>query len=99
LGLGIDALRTLSVVAIVFGSQAAIYAIRGRSRFWGLRPTVWLVISSIADLLIITTLATRGIAMASIPMAFVACEFAGAIALFLILDTVKICTFARLGLT
>jgi H+-transporting ATPase len=99
LGLGIDALRTLSVVAIVFGSQAAIYAMRGRNRFWGLRPTVWLVISSIADLFIITTLATRGIAMASVPMSIVACEFAGAIALFLILDTVKICTFARLGLT
>jgi H+-transporting ATPase len=99
LGLGIDALRTLSVVAIVFGSQAAIYAIRGRSRFWGLRPTVWLVISSIADVLIITTLATRGIAMASVPMAFVAYEFAGAIALFFILATVKICTFSRLGLT
>jgi H+-transporting ATPase len=99
LGLEIDALRTLSVVAIVFGSQAAIYAMRGRSRFWGLRPTVWLVISSIADLFIITTLATRGIAMASVPLSIVAFEFAGAIALFLILDTVKICTFARLGLT
>ena len=99
LGLGIDALRTLSVVAIVFGSQAAIYAIRGRSRFWGLRPTLWLVISSIADLLIITTLATRGIAMASVPMSFVACEFGAAVVLFLILDTVKIYAFPRLGVT
>jgi H+-transporting ATPase len=99
LGLGIDALRTLSVVAIVFGSQAAIYAIRGRSRFWGLRPTLWLVISSIADLLIITTLATRGIAMASVPMSFVACEFGAAVVLFLILDTVKIYAFPRLGLS
>jgi H+-transporting ATPase len=99
LGLGIDALRTLSVVAVVFGSQAAIYAIRGRSRFWGLRPTLWLVISSIADLLIITTLATRGIAMASVPMSFVACEFGAAVALFLILDTVKIYAFPRLGLS
>jgi len=99
LGLGIDALRTLSVVAIVFGSQAAIYAIRGRSRFWGLRPTLWLVISSIADLLLITTLATRGIAMASVPMSFVACEFGAAVVLFLILDTVKIYAFPRLGLS
>jgi H+-transporting ATPase len=99
LGLGIEALRTLSVVAIVFGSQAAIYAIRGHSRFWGLRPTVWLVMSSIADLLIITTLATCGIAMAPLPMSVVAAEFAAAIALFLVLDTVKIPVFGRLGLS
>jgi hypothetical protein len=46
--------------------------------------------SSIADLLIISTLATRGIAMASLPMSIVACEFAATIAFFLILDTVKI---------
>jgi hypothetical protein len=40
---GIEALRTLSVVAIVYGSQATIYALRGRRHLWGLRPTVWLV--------------------------------------------------------
>jgi H+-transporting ATPase len=61
---GIAALRTLSVVAIVYGSQATIYALRGRRQLWGLRPTVWLVASSVADILIISTLAIRGIAMA-----------------------------------
>src|SRR5271154_6770823 len=39
---GIEALRTLSVVAIVYGGQATIYALRGRRHLWGLRPTVWL---------------------------------------------------------
>jgi H+-transporting ATPase len=66
LGLGVEALRTLSVVAIVYGSQATIYAIRDRHHFWGLRPTLWLLLSSIADLLIISTLATLGFAMARI---------------------------------
>jgi len=98
-GLGIEALRTLSVVAIVYSSQATIYAIRGRRRFWGLRPTVWLVMSSIADLLIISVLATRGIAMAPLPVLVVACEFAAAIAFFLILSAFKIPVFARLGLS
>ncbi|MFZ3188558.1 MAG: HAD-IC family P-type ATPase, partial [Candidatus Sulfotelmatobacter sp.] len=56
---GIEALRTLSVVAIVYGSQATIYALRGRRHLWGLRPTVWLVASSVADILIISTLAIR----------------------------------------
>src|SRR6202451_3862821 len=49
---GIEALRTLSVVAIVYGGQATIYALRGRRHLWGLRPTVWLVASSVADILI-----------------------------------------------
>jgi H+-transporting ATPase len=99
MGLGIEALRTLCVVAIVYGGQATIYAIRGRRRFWGLRPTIWLVMSSIADLFIISTLATRGIAMAPLPMSVVACEFAAAIGFFLILDVVKTPVFARLELS
>ncbi len=99
LGLGMEALRTLSVVAIVYGSQATIYSIRGRGRLWGLRPTVWLVMSSIADVLIISVLATRGLAMAPLSMSVVACEFAAAIAFFLILGILKTPVFARLGLS
>jgi H+-transporting ATPase len=96
---GIEALRTLSVVAIVYGSQATIYALRGRSHLWGLRPTVWLVASSVADILIISTLAIRGIAMAPLPAPVLAYEFGAAIIFGLILDGVKIPVFARLGIS
>jgi H+-transporting ATPase len=96
LRLGIEALQTLSVVAIVYGSQATIYAIRDRQHFWGLRPTVWLVLSSVADLMIISTLAVRGIAMAPLPASVLACEFAAAFVFWLILDGLKIPIFARL---
>jgi H+-transporting ATPase len=41
-------------VAIVYASQATLYAIRGRHHLWGLRPTIWLVLSSVADVLIIS---------------------------------------------
>jgi H+-transporting ATPase len=99
LRLGIEALRTLSVVAIVYGSQATIYAIRERRHLWGTRPTIWLVCSSVADLLIISTLAIRGIAMAPLPLPVVACEFAAAIAFGLILDAVKLPVFARLEIS
>ena len=68
---GIEALQTLSVVGIVFGSQATIYVIRGRQHLWGLRPSLLLVLSSVADVLIISTLAVRGIAMAPLPIAAV----------------------------
>ena len=96
LHLGIEALQTLSVVGIVFGSQATTYVIRGRQHMWGLRPSTWLVLSSVADILIISTLAALGIAMAPLPIAVIAGEFAAAIAFGLVLDMVKIPVFARL---
>ena len=98
LRLGIEALRTLCVVAIVFGSQATIYALRARRSMWGLRPTTWLVFCSLADVLTITVLASRGIAMAPLSISTLACEFAAAVVYGVILDGIKIPIFARLGI-
>jgi H+-transporting ATPase len=97
--LGIEALQTLSVVGIVFGSQATTYVIRGRQHLWGLRPSIWLVLSSVADVLIISTLATFGIAMAPLPIAVIAIVFLAAIAFGAILDVVKIPVFAHLHIS
>ncbi len=99
LHLGIEALRTLSAVGIVFGSQATTYVIRGRQHLWGLRPSLTLVLSSVADVLIISTLAVRGIAMAPLTLSIVTCELAAAIAFGLLLDLVKIPVFARLRIS
>jgi H+-transporting ATPase len=99
MGFGVEALRTLSVVGIVYASQATLYAIRGRHHLWGLRPTIWLVLSSIADVLIISILAIRGIAMAPLPLSVIASEFGAAIVFGLILIGVKMPVFARLGIS
>jgi H+-transporting ATPase len=99
MGLGMEELRTLSVVAIVYGSQATIYAIRDRRHLWGLRPTLWLVLSSAADILIISTLAIRGMAMAPLPLPVLASVFAAAVVFGLLLDIVKIPVFARLKIS
>jgi H+-transporting ATPase len=99
LHLGIQALQTLCVVGIVFGSQATTYVIRGRQRLWGLRPSTWLVLSSVADILIISTLAVFGIAMAPLPVALIACEFTAAIVFGVLLDVIKIPVFARLRIS
>jgi H+-transporting ATPase len=96
LQLGEEALRTLCVVAIIFGSQAATYAIRDRQHFFGLRPTLWVIVSSVADIIIISALAIRGVAMAPLPISVVAGEFAAAIAFGFLLAGVKIQVFARL---
>jgi H+-transporting ATPase len=99
LHLGIAALQTLCVVGIVFGSQATTYVIRGRQHLWGLRPSIWLVLCSMADVLIISALAAFGIAMAPLPVTVIACEFAAAIGFGAVLDVVKIPVFARLGIS
>lgn len=96
---GIEELRTLSVVAIVFGCQATTYVIRGRGHLWGLRPSMWLVMSTVADITIISTLAIGGIAMAPLPPVVIASEFAAALAFGAILDGIKIPVFARLGIS
>jgi H+-transporting ATPase len=99
LRLSVSEVQTLAVVAIIYGSQAMMYAIRERRHFWGLRPTMWVILSSVADLAIISTLAVRGIAMAPLPFTIVACEFAGALVFAAILNGVKIPVFARLSIS
>jgi H+-transporting ATPase len=96
MGLGIAALRTLAFIALVFGSQATLYAIRQRRHVWGSRPSLWLVLSSVTDVAIAATLAVGGVAMRPILALAVAGTLAAAIALALVLDLVKVPVFARL---
>jgi H+-transporting ATPase len=86
-------------VGIVFGSQATLYVIRGRQHLWGLRPSIWLVLSSIADVLIISILAALGIAMTPLPIAVIVGEFVAAIAFGVVMDLVKFPIFARLRIS
>ena len=96
LGLGLQALRTLAFTALVFGSQATIYAIRERRRLWASVPSGWLVASSVADILIASSLAISGIAMAPLPVLVIAATFGASVAFSLVLDLIKAPVFARL---
>ena len=98
LGFGIGALRTLSFLGLVFGSQATIYAIRQRQYMWGSRPSPWLAASSAADILIASILAVGGIAMTPLPVLTIACTLAAAAAFAFVLDMAKVPVFVRLGI-
>ena len=98
IGLGTLALQTLAFVALVFGSQATIYAIRERRHLWGTRPSLWLAVSSVADIAIAATLAVGGVATAPVPAWAVAGTLAAAVAFAFVLDMVKVRVFARLGI-
>ena len=85
-GSPVGALQTLGFVVIVFGNQATTYTNRERRHLWSSRPSSWLLISSVADLLIASTLAVRGIAMTPLPAWLVAGTLAAAAAFAIILD-------------
>ena len=99
LHLDIDHLRTLCVIALVYGSQAVTYAIRDRQHFRGLAPTKWLVMSTTADILFISLLANRGVEMSSLPLRILVLEFLAATVFFFLLNVAKIPVFRRLNIT
>ncbi|HEV7982366.1 MAG TPA: HAD-IC family P-type ATPase [Xanthobacteraceae bacterium] len=96
MNLEIGALRTLAFAALVFGSQATIYAIRERRHFWRSRPSLWVAVSSVADIVIASTLAIAGIAMTPLPALVLAGTLGAAVAFTVVLDAVKVPVFVRL---
>ncbi len=98
LRLDTEEVRTLTFIAVVFGSQSMIYAIRERRHLWNSRPSGWLIASSLADILIASALALAGVAMAPLPAGIVAGTLLTAAMLAFLLDLVKLPVFARLGL-
>jgi len=82
-------------VALVFGSQTTLYAIRERQRLWS-RPSLWLNLSSLANVLIVSTLAVVGVLMAALPITLVAGTLASAVGFGVALAAVKMPIFKRL---
>jgi H+-transporting ATPase len=98
LGLGVEVLQTLAFVTIVFGNQATTYTNRERQHLGSSRPSPWLVGSSALDLLVASTLATRGIAMAPLSIFVVGGILVAAVIFAFILDFAKVPVFKRLGI-
>jgi H+-transporting ATPase len=99
MGFTISALQTLAFVVIVFGNQATTYTNRERRHLWSSRPSIWLLISSVADLLIASALAVGGFGMTPLPVWVIAGTLFAAAAFAIILDLVKVPVFQRLGIT
>jgi H+-transporting ATPase len=95
LGLSIGALQTMAFLAVVFGNEASLYALRARQRLWSM-PSRWLVLSSVADVLIASTLAACGIVMTALPVTLVAGTLAAAVAFALVADVAKFPVLKRL---
>ena len=98
MNLGTEALRTWPLQPWCSAARRRIYAIRQRRHLWGSRPSLWLAVSSVADILIASILAIGGIAMTPLPALVVAGTLAAAAVFAFVLDIVKVPVFARLGI-
>jgi H+-transporting ATPase len=65
---------------------------------WSSRPSPIVLIASIADVLIIPTLAAIGIFMKPLPPSIIFAVFGSASVLALVLDIIKVAVFRSLGM-
>ncbi|MDA8251466.1 MAG: HAD-IC family P-type ATPase, partial [Rhodospirillales bacterium] len=98
LGMGIAQLRALAFATLVFGSQATVYVVRERRRLWASAPSVWIVLSSVADVAIASALVLTGTLAGPLPAGLVAALLLATAAFALLLDAGKRVVFARLNL-
>ena len=98
LQLDIETLRTLTLVNNVCNGQALYYVVRERRRIWSSRPSTIVVVCSVADLLIVPTLALTGTLMAPLSFRIVVGVFVLAIVFAFVLDAVKAVVFRVLGM-
>ncbi len=97
LHLPLPQLQTLIFVMLVFSGQGTVYLVRERRHFWRSRPGHWLLLSSAADIVIVSFLAVRGILMTAIAPALVAGILVLVLAYLVIADFLKIRVFRTLG--
>jgi H+-transporting ATPase len=76
-----------------------MYTNRERRHLWSSCPSIWVIVSSTADLLIASTLAIGGIAMTPLPAWTVAGTLAAAAVFAVVLDLLKVPAFLRLGIS
>jgi H+-transporting ATPase len=91
-------IQTLAFITLVFGSQASIYVVRERRRLWASAPSGWIVLSSLADIGIATTLALTGTLTEALPVALVSALLGVVMVFAVMLDWCKRGVFIRLGL-
>jgi H+-transporting ATPase len=101
LGLTVGQMQTLTFVMLVFAGQAVVYVLRERGRMWRSRPVMPMMLFSLADIAIVSTLAIGGILMRSIPVAVIILLLLATAVFAVALDQVKIMVLAsspsRLG--
>ncbi len=96
LGLNTGQIQTLIFIMFVFDVQALVYVLRERGRLWSSRPSLPMMLFSLADIAVVSALASCGILMQPLPVRVVATLFAATLVFALLLDQVKVAVFRHL---
>ena len=95
LGLTIGQMQTLTFVMLVFAGQAVVYVLRERGRMWRSRPVMPMMLLSLVDITIVSTLAIGGILMRPLPITVIVMLLIVTAAFAIALDQVKVMVLAR----
>jgi H+-transporting ATPase len=90
LRLPLPQLQTLVFITLVFTGQGTVYLVRERSHLWRSTPSPWMLLSSMADILVVSSLAMGGILMAALSPAIVGLVLGSCIVYLFLLDFVKV---------
>jgi H+-transporting ATPase len=98
LHLPLHQLQTLAFITLVFSGQGTVYLVRERHHLWSSRPSRWMLVSSAADIMLVSLLATHGILMAAVSTRLVAGVLLVVVLCLIAVDFVKVRVFAYFGL-
>lgn len=96
LRLGGGQIQTLIFLTFVFAGQALVYVLRERRHLWNSRPSSLMMMFSLADIAVVSTLADFGILMERLPFAVIAGLFCATAVFALLLDQLKVVVFRYL---
>ena len=97
LHLPIRQLQTLVFLMLVFTGQGNVYLVRERNRLWHSLPSRWLILSSAADVIVVSLMATSGILMAPVSWFLVASLLAIVSVFLFVIDGLKVHVFRHFG--
>lgn len=72
LHLSLGQMQTLMFVMLVFTGQANVYLVRERHHFWNSRPSRWMLLGTLVDIILVGIFASQGILMTAIPLTYIA---------------------------
>lgn len=87
-------LQTLTFLMLVCVSQANVYLIREKRFFWRSRPSLWMLLATTFDMILVSALSIRGVLMVSLYPALVVLMIAVTVTFMIVLDLVKVLVFS-----
>lgn len=90
-------IQTLAFLILVFGGQGTVYLVRERHHLWNSVPSRWMIVSSLADLLFVGVLATKGLLMTPLAPSVVAAVLGAMLLYLLAVDFIKVRVFRYFG--